>query len=65
MHMKVHSNTTLSFPTLSLLLTAGKNIVGYFLDRVVFKRELSELKGVANQKRERERERVFVENSPN
>jgi hypothetical protein len=35
MHMKVPSTTTLSFPTLSPLLTAGKNIVGYFLDRVV------------------------------
>jgi hypothetical protein len=31
--MKVSSTTTLSFPTLSPLLTAGKNIVGYFLDR--------------------------------
>jgi hypothetical protein len=30
--MKVPSTTTLSFPTLSPLLTAGKNIVGYFLD---------------------------------
>jgi hypothetical protein len=35
MHMKVLSTTTLSFPTLSPLLTAGKNIVGYFLNRVV------------------------------
>jgi hypothetical protein len=34
-HMKVPSTTTLSFPTLSPLLTAGKNIVGYFLDSVV------------------------------
>jgi hypothetical protein len=32
MRMKVPSTTTLSFPTLSPLLTAGKNIVGYFLD---------------------------------
>jgi hypothetical protein len=30
--MKVPSTTTLSFPTLSPLLTAGKIIVGYFLD---------------------------------
>jgi hypothetical protein len=30
--MKVPSTTTLSFPTLSPLLTAGKNIVGYFLN---------------------------------
>jgi hypothetical protein len=30
--MKVPSTTTLIFPTLSPLLTAGKNIVGYFLD---------------------------------
>jgi hypothetical protein len=33
MHMKVPSTTTLSFPTLSPLLTAGKNTVGYFLER--------------------------------
>jgi hypothetical protein len=33
MSMKVPSTTTLSFPTLSPLLTAGKNIVGSFLDR--------------------------------
>jgi hypothetical protein len=33
--MKVPSTTLLSFPNLSPLLTAGKNIVGYFLDRVV------------------------------
>jgi hypothetical protein len=32
MRMKVPSTTTLSFPTLSPLLTAGKNRVGYFLD---------------------------------
>jgi hypothetical protein len=32
MRMKVPSTTTLSFSTLSPLLTAGKNIVGYFLD---------------------------------
>jgi hypothetical protein len=32
MRMKVPSTTTLIFPTLSPLLTAGKNIVGYFLD---------------------------------
>jgi hypothetical protein len=31
-HMKVPSTTMLSFPTLSPLLTAGKNIVVYFLD---------------------------------
>jgi hypothetical protein len=36
MHMKVPSTTILSFPTLSRLLTAGKNKVGYFLDKVVF-----------------------------
>jgi hypothetical protein len=36
MHMKVPSTTTLSFPTLSPLLSAEKkNIVGYFLNRVV------------------------------
>jgi hypothetical protein len=35
MHMKVPSTTMLRFPTLSALLTAGKNIVWYFLDRVV------------------------------
>jgi hypothetical protein len=36
--MKVPSTTKLSFPTLSPLLTAGKNIVGYFLDspRIIF-----------------------------
>jgi hypothetical protein len=33
MSMKVPSTTTLSCPILSPLLTAGKNIVGYFLDR--------------------------------
>jgi uncharacterized protein YneF (UPF0154 family) len=33
MRTKVPSTTTLGFPTLSPLLTAGKNIVGYFLDR--------------------------------
>jgi hypothetical protein len=33
MYMKVPSTTTLSFPTLSPLLTVGKNIVGYFVDR--------------------------------
>jgi hypothetical protein len=32
MRMEVPSTTTLSFPTVSPLLTAGKNIVGYFLD---------------------------------
>jgi hypothetical protein len=32
MRMKVPSTTTLSFPSLLPLLTAGKNIVGYFLD---------------------------------
>jgi hypothetical protein len=32
--MKVPSTTSLSFPTLSPLLTAGKNKVGYSLDRV-------------------------------
>jgi hypothetical protein len=31
--MKVPSTTMLSFPTLSPLPTAGKNIVGYFFDR--------------------------------
>jgi hypothetical protein len=35
MRIKVPSTTTLSFPTLSPLLTAGKNKVGYILDRVV------------------------------
>jgi hypothetical protein len=33
MCMKAPSTTTLGFPTLSPLLTAGKNTVGYFLDR--------------------------------
>jgi hypothetical protein len=33
MGMKVPSTTMLSFPTLLPLLTAGKNKVGYFLDR--------------------------------
>jgi hypothetical protein len=32
MRMKVPSTTALSFPTLSPLLTVGKNKVGYFLD---------------------------------
>jgi hypothetical protein len=34
MHMKVPSTTMLSSPTLSPLLTRGKNIVRYFLDRL-------------------------------
>jgi hypothetical protein len=34
--MKVPSTITLSFPTLSPLLTAEKNIVRYFLESVVF-----------------------------
>jgi hypothetical protein len=34
MRIKVPSTTTLSFPTFSPLLTAGKNIVWYFLDRL-------------------------------
>jgi hypothetical protein len=33
MRMNVPSTTALSFATLSPLLTAGKNKVGYFLDR--------------------------------
>jgi hypothetical protein len=35
MRMKVPSTTMLSLPTLSPLLSAGENKVGYFLDRVV------------------------------
>jgi hypothetical protein len=38
--MKVPSTTALSFPTLSPLLTSGKNKVAYFLDSVVFLVEL-------------------------
>jgi hypothetical protein len=33
MRMKALSTTTLSFPTISPLLTVGKNLVGYFLGR--------------------------------
>jgi hypothetical protein len=40
MHMKVPFITTL-FPTLWPLLTAGKNIVRYFLDRPCMYKELS------------------------
>jgi hypothetical protein len=42
--MKVPSTTTLSFPTLSPLLTAGKNIVGYFLDSPRILREIKMMK---------------------
>jgi hypothetical protein len=53
MRMKVPSTTTLSFPTLSPLLTVGKDIFGYFLDRLFTSTERPPFVGKISATRDR------------